>query len=474
MESKFQKELKRLLQEGKFLSFDSFIIREMGYSLPQNLSDTKTEQEIRHKAFLEFRKRTDKQNFATMPTMRRWFGIGSYSRPSRENVYRICFALGADKEKTEQYLTEGLGEPSFQINDYYEIIYLFGLENGLSYEECIQMARVFEESLDRDVSFQKTHTTRELFSQYQASRTYSKEEFLLWMADRSDWFKGYSRTTLDYLARIRSNIISGIRREATEQLEILLDGAGFENWKKRHPLVQKEKDLRKVIRRFVNSYKKNKYYEVAEDIGESILELSQIAYGEKEANSKLLSEVYAVENTKAGSENIRVMSGKYLSDLFNVPTMKEQAIRTGQVLRALNELSDTAACPEWIVKLGEDYTHGKGNFSTVASAKKEFENFAKEHKRRCLLIQRGDILPMLLHLSQQQYLEVHGDDYEAKEAKKLFCDLANSTLNACNMAVLSEDYQLDVALLATFQEEEMYSYSDILDVLSLQEEELYE
>jgi hypothetical protein len=51
-----------------------------------------------------------------------------------------------------------------------------------------------------------------------------------------------------------------------------------------------------------------------------------------------------------------------------------------------------------------------------------------------------------------------------------FRNLADNTMNACNMAVLSEKYQLDVALLSCFQENEMFSYAELLDALSAREE----
>lgn len=56
-----------------------------------------------------------------------------------------------------------------------------------------------------------------------------------------------------------------------------------------------------------------------------------------------------------------------------------------------------------------------------------------------------------------------------KSTRYLRKDFTNTTLNACNMAPLSEKYELDMALLTCFQPEEMYTYPDVLEVLGREE-----
>ena len=89
----------------------------------------------------------------------------------------------------------------------------------------------------------------------------------------------------------------------------------------------------------------------------------------------------------------------------------------------------------------------------------------KDNKRRCLLLQRDDILPMLLYLAQQRYTREKEDIYDKEEAKQYFVDMANSALNTCNMPVINEAFRLDFLLLQCFSDEEMFSYSEILSVL---------
>jgi hypothetical protein len=171
--------------------------------------------------------------------------------------------------------------------------------------------------------------------------------------------------------------------------------------------------------------------------------------------------------------SIRRMTGKHLSDLFNIPLQQERAIRLAQAGRALESMSDDKPCPEWIQLLGERYSKGRLQFRTIKEARDWVDEYAKEHRRRCLMVQRGDILPMILYVAQQDYIKSIGnqmEQYKASDARKAFEDLANSTLGACKMADLSEDYEIDVALLACFQKDEMHTYSDVLDVVSGREE----
>lgn len=474
MELSFHERIQQILEEHSFLRFDTFIIEEMGYSLSEAGNEKELAQ-IRHQALLEFRKRTNRKNIATMPTMRRWFGMGTYRRPGREQVYEICFALRLDRDSASRYLTKGLGEPSFQINDYQEIIYLYGLENRISFEDCQKMIQIFEENMDSDISFVHTHNTKELLTQYEGKKGRSPEEFLQWMGKRAEWFKGYSKTTLDYLSRIRSRIIQEIRRDAKCRLEDMLREAGYFNGRKQYEFGGQEDKYK--IPRFVNSYRNNQYYKVSERLGKNILELYHIVYNTRETNTGLREAIYS--DTKRTiypgqiepDSSVRIMSGKYLSDLFHIPEKKEQRMRAAQALRALSVMREDRPCPEEIKDFGMTVTRGKGHFGSVAEAREELVQFMKKQKRRCLQLQRGDLLPMVLYIAQSQYSAEHGNEYQMEDARNQFLELANALLNACSMEPVNERYELDVMLLACFQPEEMYTYSDLLDAYYIRQEE---
>lgn len=455
-EQEFRKKLQRTM-EGQFMQFDRFIIQKMGFHLEQD-------EQARTDAFHEFRKRTGREPIATMPTMRRWFGIGSFHIPTRENVIKMSFALSLEPEEAGEYLTRGLGEPYFQINDYLETLFLYGLEHHLSYDDCLKMAAVFEENMEEELVFSGTKSTKDLLVSFEQHKELGKEEFLLWMSDRADWFKGYSRTTWNYLTRFRSSIMEEIREEAKERLDELLKETEYERWRKRHPAKGGERDS---IERFIGGSKRKKY-RVSEYMEKCIRELVKLAYDQREPNTRMISEVFSTTERAIGE--FRRFTMKYLSDLFHIPDKKEQAIRTAQALRVLDTLGDQDVCPDWIQKLGEEYTRDRGDFSNVEMARESLIHFQKEHRRRVLLISRSDLLPLILHVAQRQYERERGDFYDRGQAETYFRDLADATLNACNMETLSEEFRLDQALLLCFQEDEMYTYAELLDAMNWREE----
>ena len=78
--------------------------------------------------------------------------------------------------------------------------------------------------------------------------------------------------------------------------------------------------------------------------------------------------------------------------------------------------------------------------ATVGEAKEWIASYRKENKRRCLQIQRQDILPLILYVAQHRYLEEIGQDmssYCQQDALELVRTLADSTLAACNMSRLN-------------------------------------
>lgn len=455
-EQEFRKKLQSTL-ERQFMTFDRFIIQKMGFDPEQGESAASD-------AFHEFRRRTERCPVATMPTMRRWFGIGGFHTPTRENVIKMSFALSLEPLEAGEYLTKGLGEPFFQINDYQETLFLYGLGHHLTYEDCLKMAAVFEGNMEEELIFSGTKSTKELLASFEEHKELGREEFLLWMSDRADWFKGYSKTTWNYLNRFRSSIMEEIREEARERLDGLLRETGYRNWRKTHP---GKGDMRESVNRFVGGRRQRKKYRVPEHMEKCIRELTKLAYDERELNIRMLSEVFSATEGTAGE--FRRFTMKYLSDLFHIPDKKEQAIRTAQALRTLDTLGQQDECPDWIQRLGNEYTRKKGDFSSAGMARESLIRFQKEHKRRCLLISRSDLLPLILHVAQRQYERENGAFYNREDARTQFHELADATLNACNMEILSEEYRLDQALMACFQENEMYTYAEMLDAVNRRE-----
>ena len=90
----------------------------------------------------------------------------------------------------------------------------------------------------------------------------------------------------------------------------------------------------------------------------------------------------------------------------------------------------------------------------------------QKQKNRCLLIQRDDLLPLLMEVARRQYhrqKEQTGEKENPQEAKKYFCTMADTILSACSMAAMDGRYALDKRLLDSFQEEELDSFADLLE-----------
>ena len=97
------------------------------------------------------------------------------------------------------------------------------------------------------------------------------------------------------------------------------------------------------------------------------------------------------------------------------------------------------------------------------------EILARQHqlqKKRCLLIQRDDLLPLLLAVSGRTYKkeqELLGQKTDREEAKNRFCRMANTVLADCAMACLDERYALDRLLLDSFSESDVEGIADLID-----------
>ena len=89
--------------------------------------------------------------------------------------------------------------------------------------------------------------------------------------------------------------------------------------------------------------------------------------------------------------------------------------------------------------------------------------------RRIRMIKRKDLLPLIVTAAQLRYLhllEQSGEIYQQETGRMLFKKLADTTLTACSMECLNtEKYKMDMLFWSCYQEEDMYSVSDILEVL---------
>lgn len=455
-----QKKIQEMLKERKYVEFPTVLMKCLGYGENYDASEN-----MREDAYKTFCGRLNGRFPASIPTMKKWFGIGGVSIPKREQIYELCFYLNLTVEEAEVLFTAGIKEPSFQINDYHETIYLYGLENSLEFDVCQELIEKYELALREDIVICHTHTTHELKRQFLYKKSLAPQQFLEWMLDNQVFFKGYSKSTLDYLLHYRKLIVNHIREDSAICLNSLLNETGYAAWKKRRLRREKEEES---IRKYIYSTRN-----LDESLRKSILELVQIVYSETEQNALVIRELFSEQvgnkwkQKISHSINFR-MTEKRLSDLLHVGIQKERQIRVTQAYSVLADLEDASECLDWIRKLILEYSANESDVQTVKEAKEWLLLYKKEHKRRSLLIQRSDLLPLILYVVQNHYLDTIGYDmnlYKREEATKEFTEVANSTLAACNMALLDEKYVLDDILFQCFQDKGMYSYAEMMDLI---------
>ena len=459
-DSHFIENWKKCHADYIFLDFDVFIVRELGFSF-------QTKQELdgqRRNAFLDFRKKTGHFMFASLPTMRKWFGIGGFSRPRREQVLSICLKLRTGRQKAREYLMIGLGESAFQIRDYREVIFMYGLENYMTYEYCLELIKKFEKGVDFR-SEEDNKISDEVFEQeFMKIIDKPSDVFLSWMLSEQKFFKGYQDVISNILHYCRKEILLFIRKDAKKKLEDLLAETNFKKWlseRKYHGLEPRE-----ILKRFVRSYHNAEYKEVSQNMGDNIFELSSIAYSQLEANSRLLAEVFPFAGNTVFN-NIKGMSAKRLSDLFNVSLQWERLFVSNQTCRELMNLDAESNCPDWVNDITKICNRHFNELHSVKDALYQLTRYSEEQKRRCIDIRRGDLLPIIHYVAQCQYLDSIDnmeEKYNMKIAKRNFVSMANEMLKLCQMAPLNKEYELDAVLLSCFQPDEMYSYSEILEL----------
>ena len=225
--------------------------------------------------------------------------------------------------------------------------------------------------------------------------------------------------------------------------------SGFQTWKKRHFYRSSANELEQ-IKKYIRSNERSKNPDISEHLAKNILELAKMAYSETGQNTKLLAELF--------ESPASTMTHKYLSDLFHIPERNEMHIRSRQAIQKLEKYADEEPCPPDIAEMIDQFGKGKVVVERVGEAKEWLEEFDNDGKRRRLIVKRSDLLPMICYVAQQRYRAQIADaveTYSQSEAQKVFLDMANAVLIACNMPAVNEKYRYDKQLLQSFQEEEV-------------------
>ena len=418
-----------------YYCFDQYLIAKMLGKSWNKVHDFSGEQ--RYHAYRVCLERLGKERIAATQTIKKWFGLDGAKRPNREGLFQLGFALGFSAKEQSEMLVEGALEPDFQVNDYREMIFLYGLTNQKTYRDCLAWIDEFEQHFPREFTLNQHNHTNDMWKEYERNCDLPEADFLEWMLARAEDFKGYSRTVLDYFKTIKTEILIEIQADAARRLDELLAETNFERWESRRH--SSKKNRRRTIPRYLKSSYCDKYDNLSHELKMTIHELLQICKMSVDSNTELLAELYTnlhnklrVDNKRRTRGQIQLMDDKYLSDLLNVGIQKERLMRL-------------------IVQKRE------------SSEEKEKEIY--QQKRRCILIGRQDILPLILCVSQNRYArKLEQEKYDWQEAKKEFVYLANHVLTSCQMVRFDEDkYELDYLLGSCFQRDEMYSLADVLE-----------
>lgn len=407
---------------------------------------------------------------ASRPTIRKWFGLNGYAVPTREQVYCLGFALHMKGEQLDHFLREGIGQVGVQYNDYREVIFLFSLENGYAYDQALEMIAEYEQMFEVQTEMIHTHSTNQLMKEFAYHKHHGRRAFMKWMMDNSQFFKGYSLTTLDYLHTYKYMIMDVIREDSKRNLDNLMRETDFALWLQLKCNTDAQKEYQ-MIEKYIASVKRKKRSKVSEDLLDQIHELNRIGNSDRAFNSTI---VQLLQNS-AGKPYLPEMTSKHLSDLLSLPVQKEREIRSNIAENVLKNMDPEERCPGWIVNFIADYTKDRYLADTVGEASMWVDKFCKEHHRRCRLIQREDFLPMILYVSQRQYqhsIEQKETRYRRDDAFDMFRDMVNATFAACGMRKWNPMFQLDSLLAACFQRDDMFYYSELCDAVKIAKEEM--
>lgn len=410
-----------------------------------------------------------KENVVSRSILRKWFGLGGESYPKREQIFHLALAVHFTVDELQEYLMEGILEPGLQLNDYREMIFLYGLEHDQSYQECLDMITLLERYVNQDtVILQRTHTAQ-LREYYQQHRKLSKEAFLRSLCEHAEYFKGYSRVALKHFIALKSEIIQYVQENAMRELERALDTVGYRRWAKENDVKVPDKE---AVQRFVKNVSRRKDASMKEADRKAISNLMRLVYTEKEKNSDLLKEVYSsvldeygnrkkTKDTDAAYAAGLLMDEKDLSELLGIAEQKEREIKLAQALSCVEGIEDKKKeCPEWIKAMLSHYKLKAAN--TVGEAEKVLEKQLRYQHQRCHLLQRRDLLPFIHYVAQMRY-DSENHEYNMHEAMDWFIAFANDILADCQMALINEKYQIDSFFLASFGATQSYSMADLLE-----------
>lgn len=392
-------------------------------------------------------------------TLRKWFGIEESILPKREQIIRLAFAAQFTVEELQEYLQEGILAPGIQINDYREVIFMYGLEHRCSYQDCLDMITLFERYVNQDtVILQRTHT-EQLRELYQASHSLEPEAFLVWMCDHAQYFKGYSRVALKHFVELKTEIVEYVREDAEEELKGQLRELGYYEWARKKKLKEDDKGN---IQEYIHNISRRKNSAMYVGQKKEISDLIRIAYMKKQTNRYFVRSIY---NQTGMNANKSQKYEKILSQLLRTAEHKEKEIKLSWAYSCLGGIEDKkASCPQWLCAMMTHY--GFPARQTVEEMEVELKKRLEDQRQCCHLVRREDLLLMLHYIAYLHYerkIKKRIYEYNQQEAKNEFIKYANKILSECQMAEMNAGYYMDYILLSSYTETGMNLFWDLIE-----------
>lgn len=93
-------------------------------------------------------KEGEKRNspLSSLETVKNWLKSAppSADQRGRENVYKLCFALGLNAKETKEFFFKAYLERPFNYKNIHEAVYFFCLKSGLGYSEAERIIHIIE------------------------------------------------------------------------------------------------------------------------------------------------------------------------------------------------------------------------------------------------------------------------------------------------------------------------------------------
>ncbi len=405
----------------------------------------------RQKAYETFYKKTGNANIANRQTIRKWFGLGGIAMPKRWQVINIGFALGLDVAEVNDYLIHAALQPILQVNDYEECIVMYALDNHMSMEHAEEMISFFEMHVDFRLDPMQTSRTELLLKEYSEVRDMDEASFLKWMHSNKNIFKGYSLTVLRCFKNILHEAMGIFRDNTSKCLRDELEELGY--FKAGYPFEANP------MRQYIKNLLRGKSTRITKEKANEIRYYINIVFANRDRINDVLREIYLFGD-KLSSMNkhqiydrmkgeIPSISAKYISEVLNTANIKKNLIEDKLMLskeRLEKTDSKTMQAPNGRILTDED---------------KELH----KKEQRIHNIRRADILIPLQYVVINHYMNgmEEGETVDKEKLKGAFIKKANEVLSLCNMGEINTHYGLDICILATFEINDPFIFSELLE-----------